>query len=110
MVEMLIESGHKLSIEGGKLKVIDPTNKDITERINVQQRRELLQEIVQATGMEAYKFTDYSTGRQPEWNTDRVTLNFIHILTGEHACIHFNASLRRQRNAKGKTKQTVTFR
>ena len=99
LLKKLIDRGDKVMIENGLLNI--ETHSKITppESWFKTNEDQLIEEIVRSFKLRLYKYSDYKLGRTKGHSQDRLTLNFIEILTGETISLIFNVNRKRLRTS-----------
>lgn len=107
LLKKLIDRGDKVMIENGLLNI--ETHSKITPPESWLKTNEdrLIEEIVRSFKLRLYKYSDYNLGRTKGHSKDRLTLNFIEILTGETISLIFNVD--RKKSALPKMVKKVTL-
>lgn len=100
LLKKLIDRGDKVMIENGLLNI--ETHSKITppESWFKTNEDQLIEEIVRSFKLRLYKYSDYNLGRTKGHSKDRLTLNFIEILTGETISLIFNVDRKKIRSTK----------
>ena len=97
LLKRLVKRGDKIALELGRFE-IKPLSGKLVDTQWLDSNRDLLaNEISQAIGLSLFRFTDYSTGVNKGFSQDRLTLNFVDILTGQHVVQHYNVSVKYSR-------------
>ncbi|WP_232247785.1 hypothetical protein [Pseudomonas putida] len=92
-----------VSIERGQLVIQPASGKPVPPEWIAANTARLCREALMAVGMDAFEYTDYSTGHYGKTRSAGVTLRFVSVVSGQSAYAVFNADLTRQRNtAAGK--------
>jgi hypothetical protein len=99
-LEKLIYNNHKVSIDNGRMMIDFKSGQPVDPKWLKKHREDLILEILQATGVNAYQFMDHATGVTKGHNHARLTLNFVNVLTGKLACVHYNCDISRSRATK----------
>ncbi|WP_353844685.1 hypothetical protein [Pseudomonas sp. TAE6080] len=87
-----------MSIELGQLAIQPASGKPVPpEWINTNRAR-LCREVLISVGMDAFEYTDYSTGHYGKTRSAGITLRFVSVVNGQSVYAVFNADLTRQRN------------
>ncbi|WP_460102298.1 hypothetical protein [Pseudomonas sp. H1_D04] len=87
-----------MSIERGQLVIQPASGKPVPpEWINTNRAR-LCREALISLGLDAFEYTDYSTGHYGKTRSAGITLRFVSLVNGESVYAVFNADLTRQRN------------
>lgn len=87
-----------MSIERGQLVIQPASGKPVPPEWITANRAGLCREALMAVGMDAFEYTDYSTGHYGKTRSAGVTLRFVSVVSGQSAYAVFNADLTRQRN------------
>lgn len=94
----LLSRGDTVSIERGQLVIQPASGKPVPpEWINTNRAR-LCREALISLGLDAFEYTDYSTGHYGKTRSAGITLRFVSLVNGESVYAVFNADLTRQRN------------
>jgi hypothetical protein len=94
----LLSRGDTVSIERGQLVIQPASGKPVPpEWINTNRAR-LCREALISSGLDAFEYTDYSTGHYGKTRSAGITLRFVSLVNGESVYAVFNADLTRQRN------------
>ena len=94
----LLSRGDAVSIERGRLVIQPASGKPVPpDWINTNTAR-LCRDVLMALGLDAFEYTDYSTGHYGKTRSGGITLRFVSLVTGQSAYAVFNADLTRQRN------------
>lgn len=94
----LLRRGDALSIELGQLVIQPASGKPVPPEWITANTARLCREVLMAVGMDAFEYTDYSTGHYGKTRSAGVTLRFVSMVSGQSAYAVFNADLTRQRN------------
>jgi len=93
----LLSRGDTVSIERGQLVIQPASGKPVPpEWINTNRAR-LCREALISLGLDAFEYTDYSTGHYGKTRSAGITLRFVSLVNGESVYAVFNADLTRQR-------------
>lgn len=87
-----------MSIERGQLVIQPASGKPVPPEWIAANTTRLCREVLMAVGMDAFEYTDYSTGHYGKTRSAGVTLRFVSVVSGQSAYAVFNADLTRQRN------------
>ena len=92
-----------MSIERGQLVIQPASGKPVPPEWIAANTARLCREVLTAVGMDAFEYTDYSTGHYGKTRSAGVTLRFVSVVSGQSVYAVFNADLARQRTtAAGK--------
>lgn len=94
----LLRRGDTVSIELGRLAIQPASGKPVPPEWIAANTARLCREVLMAVGMDAFEYTDYSTGHYGKTRSAGVTLRFVSVVSGQSAYAVFNADLTRQRN------------
>lgn len=92
-----------MSIELGQLAIQPASGKPVPPEWISTNRARLCREALMSLGLDAFEYTDYSTGHYGKTRSAGITLRFVSLMNGQSVYAVFNADLTRQRNtAKAK--------
>lgn len=94
----LIRRGDTVSIERGRLVIQPASGKPVPPEWIAANTARLCREVLMAVGIDAFEYTDYSTGHYGKTRSAGVTLRFVSVVSGQSVYAVFNADLTRQRN------------
>ena len=98
LTSKLIARGDYVAIEEG-LPVVKPASgKPVPNEWLRENSDTLIKEILDLTDCPAYRFTRHTTGTDPKYTSDRLTLWFCSVRTGLEVLTHFNVDIKRKRN------------
>ncbi|MFL0796329.1 MAG: hypothetical protein K6L73_02420 [Cellvibrionaceae bacterium] len=107
----LLQRGDRLAIENGLLTITPASGKPVPEKWLEANSPTIIQEIIQAIGLEAFRYENYSTGKYGTKLAAGIQLQFESLLTLEPAYCVFNAELNYSRDKnKGKPLPKGRFR
>lgn len=98
LVAKLLRRGDAVSIESGQLVIQPASGKPVPSEWIAANTARLCREVLAAVGLDAFEYTDYSTGHYGKSRSAGVTLRFVSVLSGQSVYAVFNADLTRQRN------------
>ena len=94
----LLRRGDTVSIELGQLAIQPASGKPVPPEWISTNRARICREVLMSVGMDAFEYTDYSTGHYGKKRSAGVTLRFVSVVSGQSVYAVFNADLTRQRN------------
>lgn len=97
-VRTLLDRGDLVAIKQGRLVISPESGKPIPDYWMKKHAASIIDEVINATGMAAFRYSGYSTGQYGKHKAGGVTLQFTHVLNHKPAYLIFNASL-----VRGKT-------
>jgi len=107
LVKALVDRGDHIAIEHGRAVIVPKSGKPVPEDWLQKNNDLICQQIVEATGVQAYRYDHYTTGSyrveayKGKGTTDSgVTLHYVNILTYTSLRISYNVNLTRARNTK----------
>jgi len=94
----LLSRGDTVSIELGQLVIQPASGKPVPPEWVSTNRARICRKVLISLGMDAFEYTDYSTGHYGKTRSAGITLRFVSLVNGESVYAVFNADLTRQRN------------
>lgn len=107
LVKGLLQRGDFVAIDNGRLKLEPASDRPIPSEWLMNNKTELVTQILDQTGTDALEYMNYSTGSYGQHHADGVTLQFVNSRTAESAYVIFNADLTRARSSKNGNAGTV---
>ena len=102
LLERLISRGDSVAIDKGRLVIIRSHGCAVSASNLRDYREHLIGDILQKTGLAGHRFAYYSVGVVKGYSSDRLTLFFECVSTGEVVEVHYNVDVKRARStAKG---------
>lgn len=98
MLNALIESGVSVSIEFGKIKIVNQEGSKINELPHYL-NQDLFKEILELLQIDAFSYIGYSVGNYDNKHPG-LTLQFISVVTGDSYYVIFNIDITRLRTTK----------
>jgi len=108
LVTRLLDKGDLVAIANGRL-VIEPASREpVPPEWFEENETQMLQEILQQAGRDAFRYKKYQTGNYGERRSGGVNLQFRSVLGDLDYYVIFNAEIRRRRNSNyGKAGSTL---
>lgn len=102
LLARVIGHGDSVAVDNGRLAVTRSDGSAVLGSNLRDYREHLIETIIQITGLYGYRFTYHTTGVTKEYSSDRLTLFFECMTTGEVVEVHYNVDVKRARStAKG---------
>ena len=99
-VRTLLDRGDLVAIKQGRLVISPESGKTIPDYWMKKHAASIIDEVINATGMAAFRYSSYSTGQYGKHKAGGVTLQFTEVLNHKPAYLIFNASIARAKTTK----------
>lgn len=100
LLRRMLARGDAVSIAHGRLIIQLASGNSIPEDMFQQYAPELIQQILQAVGTDAFHYLSYTTGRYDGGKNQGLTMQLQNVITGADAYAIFNVELSRSRSIK----------
>lgn len=100
MLSALIDRGDRISIKRGLVHIEPASGTEPPDEWLKNHGDALLMEILESTGLDAYRYQSFTTGCYGDHKAGGVTLQFTNPVLGTDAYAIFNANLKRHRGVK----------
>jgi len=99
-IRTLLGRGDRVAIEIGRLVIHPKSGKEIPRKWLKEHTTPIVDEIIKATGVTAFRYSDYSTGHYGKHKASGLTLQFADMQKRDSPYVIFNADLTRARDTK----------